>query len=142
MQAAEVDFPGIKDFLDAGHQRQPNTVAQLNQVEAQFGLDFTQHLISGSVAPGVPAGGKRDHQTVAATGGGASAGFASLSAGSQHWRRTRAKMNSVIMPYAIDAITSAVGIPIRSDSSVTPKPANGMIPTKLNMNTPDTRPRK
>ena len=61
MQTAQADFSGIKHFLDAGHKRQPNTVAQLNQVEAQFGLNFPQHCFSVGVSSGVPTGGKRDH---------------------------------------------------------------------------------
>jgi len=52
----------------------------------------------------------------------------------QHEQRDRAVSDP--------AIASAVGIPIASDKLVTPSPAKGMTPTKLNMNTPETRPRK
>ena len=51
-------------------------------------------------------------------------------------------MKSVITPKVTAAITSAVGIPITSDKPVTPSAANGTMPTKLNMKTAETRPRK
>src|SRR4051812_13298676 len=142
VQARKFHFARIKHFLDSRHERNPNAVTELDAIEAKVD-NLAQHFRAIGVAAGIPASRERDHnQTVAATGGAASACSATPTMGSQHCRRTRARTRSVIIPYAIAAIITAVGIPIASDKLVTPSPATGMMPTKLNMNTAETRPRK
>jgi hypothetical protein len=62
MQAAKPDFSSIEYLLDAWHLRTANTVIQLNQFKPEFGFDFAQHRIAGSVPCRVPTSGERNHQ--------------------------------------------------------------------------------
>lgn len=62
MQAAKADFSRIEYLLDSWHQRTANTVIQLNQFKPEFGFDFAQHRIAGSVACRVPTSGERNHR--------------------------------------------------------------------------------
>ena len=60
MQAAELDLARVVHFLDPGHERDPDAVAQLNVLKAKID-NLAQHLVPGGVARRIPAGGKRDH---------------------------------------------------------------------------------
>jgi len=62
MQTAEADLTRIEHFLDSWHQRQADTMAQLDQVKPEFRFDFAQHFTSGGVSPGVPTCGERNHR--------------------------------------------------------------------------------
>ena len=61
MQTAKANFAGIEHFLDSRHERDTDTVAQLNQLESELALDFAQHFVASTVASGVPTGGKGNH---------------------------------------------------------------------------------
>jgi hypothetical protein len=62
MQTAEADLTGIEHFLNPGHEREPDTVPQLDQIKPEFCFDLTQHFIPGGMPSGVPARGKGNHQ--------------------------------------------------------------------------------
>src|SRR4029077_6965615 len=61
VQAAEADFARIEHFLNSGHERDADAVAQLDRVEPELALDLAQHFIAPSGAPGIPAGRNRNH---------------------------------------------------------------------------------
>jgi len=61
VQTAKTDFAGIEHFLDSGHQRDADAVAQLDQVKSKFALDFAEHRVASGVASGIPARGKGNH---------------------------------------------------------------------------------
>src|SRR6266436_1386963 len=61
MQTAEANFAGIEHLLDSWHERDANTMAQLNQLEPELALDLAQHCVASIVAAGVPTGGKGNH---------------------------------------------------------------------------------
>jgi hypothetical protein len=58
MQAAEGDFARFIHFLDAGHERDPDSVTELDMAKAKLALDLAQHLVAGFVPAGIPASGK------------------------------------------------------------------------------------
>jgi hypothetical protein len=60
MKAAKAHFAGLEHFLDAGHEGQTDAVSQFDVVKAKID-NFLQHLLASGMAPGVPAGGKRNH---------------------------------------------------------------------------------
>src|ERR1700686_4241396 len=61
VQAAEADFARIEHFLNSGHEQDADAVAQLDRVEPELALDLAQHFVARSVASGIPAGRKRNH---------------------------------------------------------------------------------
>ena len=61
VQAAEADFARIEHFLDSGHERDADAVAQLDQVEPELALDLAQHFVARGVPSGIPAGRQRNH---------------------------------------------------------------------------------
>lgn len=60
MQAAEFNFSFIEKFLNAGHQRNSNAMAELHPLEPEFG-NLAKHLFAIGVPMRIPAGRKRDH---------------------------------------------------------------------------------
>ena len=62
VQATEPNLARVEHLLDAGNQRQPDAMAQLDQIKPEFGFDFAQHFLSGRVSSGIPTCGKRNHR--------------------------------------------------------------------------------
>ena len=61
VQAAEADLARIEHFLDSGHERDADAMPQLDRVKSELALDLAQHFVARSVASGIPAGRKRNH---------------------------------------------------------------------------------
>src|SRR3954454_24212272 len=61
MQAAEGDFACLMHFLNAGHERYPCAVAELDVREAEFVPNLLQHDIARCMAVRVPEGRERNH---------------------------------------------------------------------------------
>src|SRR6187431_2022741 len=62
MQAAEGHFARVIHFLNAGHERNPDPVTELDMAKTELALDLAQHLITGLVPAGIPAGRKGNHR--------------------------------------------------------------------------------
>src|SRR5438309_11282023 len=60
VQTAEFDSPSVVHFLNSGHERDANAVAELNVIEAKID-NFTEHFITGRVTMRIPASGKGNH---------------------------------------------------------------------------------
>ena len=69
VQRAERYFASLEHFLNAGHERNPDAVAELDPIETKLDLDFAKHFIAGGMPAGVPRGREREHQIVAAAEG-------------------------------------------------------------------------
>src|SRR5262249_46482247 len=61
MQAAEADLARLEHFLNSRYERNPDTVAQFDQIESELAFNLAQHLITRGVASRVPARGKANH---------------------------------------------------------------------------------
>ena len=60
VQAGNFDFARVHGFEDAGHEAEPDAVAEFGVSKAEV-ADFAQHRAAIRVALGIPAGGKRIH---------------------------------------------------------------------------------
>src|SRR6478609_11241857 len=97
VQAGKLDLAGVIHLLDPGHERNPDSVAELHPVEAEL-LDLAQHLVALGMATRIPAGGESKHRraevyTVATTGGGLCASSMQASPDPPHSLRTRLSTN-------------------------------------------------
>jgi hypothetical protein len=60
VETAELNSPCVVHFLDSGHERDANTVAELHMIEAKAD-NLAEHFITGRMAVRIPASGKGDH---------------------------------------------------------------------------------
>ena len=50
VQAAEADFAGFEHFLNSGHERQSDAMAELDVIEAKID-NLLQHVLAGGMSP-------------------------------------------------------------------------------------------
>src|SRR5712692_8821474 len=60
VQAAEFDSPCVVHFLNSGHKRYANAVAELHMIEAKID-NLAEHFITGRMTVRIPASGKGNH---------------------------------------------------------------------------------
>jgi hypothetical protein len=54
VQTCELDFAGVIHFLNPGHQRNANAMAELDAFEAKV-ENLSQHFVTGGVTMRIPA---------------------------------------------------------------------------------------